>query len=346
MATERTSISAEVVADSFHNRSRLTTFEVVMPRFLLPEFNTHRDFSRNSASSRAIPVWKRLKEVLEKPFVPLQFGKNKAGMQSAESVSEEDNAASRHNWLVGRDVAVLQAFFLSGGTAQILKDSKGDPRAEELCKKIEDLSYFFRDVITKIKPIKIGVHKQHANRVLEPYSYHTVIVTSSVWKNFYALRASPLAQPEIQTLAIAMARAHTESVPCQLDEGGWHLPFVFDEDRKEVSDPKRLARLSSARCARVSYLTHDGKRSLDADFQMADSLQINGHMSPFEHPATILPKGLSGLWYSGNFTSCWTQYRKMLPNENDFSRMITRESLLQGLEEDETLVNFVLSLPN
>src|SRR3954467_2779501 len=113
MQPNRTSISAQVIADSIYRGSRLTTFEITFPRFILAEFNTHRVLSRNSASSRAIPVWKRLKDILNHPFVPLQFGKNQAGMQSHANIATEDYDAATKNWLVGRDVAVIQAFILA-----------------------------------------------------------------------------------------------------------------------------------------------------------------------------------------------------------------------------------------
>lgn len=343
--SERTSISAKVIADSVVDDSRLTTFEVTFPRFVLAEFNTHRMLSRNSASSRAIPVWKRLKDILDSPFVPVQFGKNKAGMQSEESIPDEDNISARINWLIGRDIAVLQAYRLVGGHEQIMADSKGNPQATEVCEQISKLGLKYEDVFSRMPGIVAGVHKQHANRVLEPYAWHTVIVTGVYWRNFYSLRASVMAQPEIQDLAIAMARAHLVSRPCKLDLYGWHLPFVSDDDKQEVSDPIKLARLSSARCARVSYLTHDGKRSLDKDFEMADMLQGNGHMSPFEHPAmrydsTGAHFGIGG----GNFGNRWIQYRKKLENEHDFSRHITRDALVQGMKGDEELVDFVLAM--
>jgi thymidylate synthase ThyX len=343
---QRAGISARVIADSVHERSRLTTFEATFPRFILAEFNTHRVLSRNSASSRAIPVWKKLHEVLSNPFVPLQFGKNKAGMQSAESIAEEDADAAKQDWLVGRDVAVIQAFFLAGGAEQIVRDSKEDPRARKLCSSVEELSYSYRDVIQKIRPLSLGIHKQHANRVLEPYAWHTVIVTGTFWRNFYALRASKMAQPEIQALAIAMLQAHNASTPRELEHGEWHLPFIFPEDIKEVGDDEmKLARISSARCARVSYLTHDGKRSLDADLSMADGLQKNGHTSPFEHPA--MTHDTTGAYFgnfNGNFDDRWIQYRKTLENEHDFSELITSEDLLMGVKGDLKLVDFVLGL--
>ncbi|MBX4189620.1 hypothetical protein KW785_03465, partial [Candidatus Parcubacteria bacterium] len=283
---------------------------------------------------------------LQHPFVPLAFGKNKAGMQSAEEVSEGDAEAARQNWLVGREVAVIQAFIMAGGEEQVMKDAKGHEGAIAVCDWVRKMSTVYPDVLRSMKPLSVGVHKQHANRVLEPYAWHTVIVTGTAWRNFYALRASPMAQPEIQDLAIAMAQVHMESKPQELDHMEWHLPFVSDDDRDEVKEPRRLARLSSARCARVSYLTHDGKRSLDKDFFMADDLQKNGHMSPFEHPATTHDHTGAYLGsYNGNFSSAWMQYRKMIDGESDFSNHITRESLLQGLRGDERLLEFVQSLP-
>jgi thymidylate synthase ThyX len=346
MSDNHKGISAQVIADSVHDTSRLTTFEVTFPRFILAEFNTHRMLSRNSASSRAIPVWKRLAEAIDNPFIPLQFGKNKAGMQSAEEVSEEDNQGARENWLVGRNIAVIQAFMLAGGEEQIMKDSRDNLQAIEICKQIKLLAGAYPDVIAKMRTLPVGVHKQHANRVLEPYAWHTVIVTGTAWRNFYALRASKMAQPEIQALAIAMARVHSKSVPRELEAGEWHLPLVNDEDRREISDGLKLARISSARCARVSYLTHEGKRDIEADLKLADRLQESGHMSPFEHPARAPEKGIHHKWLNGgNFSNPWTQYRKMIGNEGDFSNLISPDDFLAGLGGDQKLVDFALSLP-
>lgn len=345
MPGDRLSISASVIADSMHRGSRLTTFELTFPRFILAEFNTHRVLSRNSASSRAIPVWKRLADILESPFVPMSFGKNKGGMQSSEEISEEDSEFARQNWLAGRDVAVIQAYMLAGGEDQILKDSKGNHRAQELCVKLRQLMFCNPEVTFRMRNLSAGVHKQHANRVLEPYAWHTVVTTGTKWRNFYALRASAMAQPEIQSVAIAMAEAHYASSPLELYEGEWHLPFVTEDDVREVSDPIDLARVSTARCARVSYLTHDGVRNLEKDFLMATDLQRQGHTSPFEHPArTADTTGAYFGNYGGNFGSEWIQYRKMLDHENDFSRLISPELLLAGMKGDQKLADFVLSL--
>lgn len=342
MTSERLGISAKVLADSCFSGGRLTTFELTFPRFILAEFNTHRVLSRNSASSRAIPVWKRLVELVAHPFVPLQFGRNKPGMQSGEVVSSEVNEQARMIWLSGRDFALVQAYMLAGGSGQVLKDAKSDPAAQEVCDFLDPLVESWKLSAPELVPLPSPVHKQHANRVLEPYAWHTVIVTGTKWRNFYALRASTMAQPEIQALAIEMVKAHRDSVPTDLHNGDWHLPFITESDRREISEVETLAKVSSARCARVSYLTHDGVRSIDKDLSMADSLQANGHMSPFEHPA----RATAGLLYGGgNFGRNWLQFRMTLPAEEDFSNLISRADFLAGMEQDQSLVDFVLSLP-
>lgn len=346
MSDQHAGIKAKVIADSIYAGSRLTTFEITFPRFILAEFNTHRVLSRNSASSRAIPVWKKLAEVYSNPFVPIAFGKNKSGMQSAENLSVEDAEAARKLWLLGRDFSVVQAYLLAGGYDQIVRDAKGDERAIQVCRAIEEFVETFKRSLPDIAPLPTPIHKQHANRVLEPYSHHTVIVTATDWRNFYALRASPHAQPEIKEVAIAMARAHMESVPQVLERFGWHMPFIFEEDKREENNLLTLAKISSARCARVSYLTHDGKRSLDADVKMANDLQKNGHMSPFEHPAKAGDTLGVARGRGGNFSDQWIQYRKMLDGEADFSSLSSRQELLLGMGGDGELVDFVLGLPS
>lgn len=264
-----------VLADSVSEAGvRLTTLQIRMPRIVLAEFNTHRMFSRNSASSRAIPVEKRIAAVRSDPFVPEAFGANKRGMQAGDAL---DNDAQR---------AAFDAWMGACGLA---------------CDAAERLA-------------NIGVHKQWANRLIEPFSWHEVIVTATEWENFYALRISEHAQPEIRRAAEAMKAAMDASEPTLVGPGGWHLPLVTNEDRVEFY-PEDCASLSAARCARVSYLTHDGKRDPAADLRLAHQLRTNGHMSPFEHPAT--PMRVAAAGFAGNFRG-WTQLRKLIPNEEVF----------------------------
>lgn len=260
--------------------------EVTFPRIVLSEFNTHRVFSRNSASSRAIPIEKQIARVRENPFVPSAFEENKKGMQGGEELDETGQIRARMAWLLGVERAL--------DTAEMLADT--------------------------------NVHKQWANRVLEPYMWQTVIVTATEWDNFFKLRLAKEAQPEIRQIAEYMKQAIDESDPRETEAFEWHLPLVDESDEDEVEEnweeyaildkhtnPTHVLRLISAgRCARVSYLTHDGKRDLTADVLLAQRLVADGHMSPLEHQAT--PMNYPDRW-SGNFRG-WRQFRKQFEESN------------------------------
>lgn len=239
-----------------------------MHRFVLAEFNTHRLFSRNSASSRAIPSEKLIKRVIEDPAIPLSWGKNQKGMQAEE---ELDADAIRHAttcWLLARDQAVAS------------------------CKEM----------------MKFGVHKQIANRLLEPFMWHTAIVSSTEWDNFFNQRCSSLAQPEIHSVAYAIHGAMQNSKPVSMSRGSWHLPYILKEERLQW-ELEACKKISVARCARVSYLTQDGQRDSMEDIKMHDRLTSADppHMSPFEHVAT--PElNLTSL--PGNFSG-WHQLRHL-----------------------------------
>lgn len=337
------SATAKVIADSCFNGSRLVSVEVEFPRPYLAEFNTHRVFTRNSASSRAIPVWKRLIAVFKRPYVPNSFGVNKSGMQAGVELDLTDQQRVVENWLIGRDVAALQAYYLVGGKDQILKDSKNKPEAIEICDFLDDfISLKYPDVFDHLSLLDQGLHKQHANRPLELYSFHTVIVTSTYWRNFFGLRPSKHAQPEAQDFGIAIARAIMKSQPRTLSSEESHLPYIFPQDYAEVADPFKLSMISCARCARASYLTHDGKRCHEADIDLANSLRANGHMSPFEHVASPYTCWPLFNHFHGNFSSNWIQFRKTLENEDDYTKVIDRAALVEGCRGDETLADFIL----
>jgi thymidylate synthase ThyX len=295
--------SSKILADSVSpDGVRLTTMEVCFPRIVLAEFNTHRMFSRNSASSRAIPVEKMLKLAQEHPYIPEEFGSNQKGMQAGDALTGYRALHARGEWLQARDNAVYQAS----------------------------------------KLLELGVHKQLTNRLLEPFMWHTVIVSATDWSNFFHLRTHEAAHPAIREIALMMEEDYNNFTPKRLDYGEWHLPLVDDEDLEAFSDhdpaalPSRERMLCSAgRCARVSYLTHDGRRDVTADIALAVRLLESGHMSPFEHVARPMteeeieqlsnacaPQGYNGLKpytgipFSGNFCG-WVQYRKTIEHEDD-----------------------------
>lgn len=176
----------------------------------------------------------------------------------------------------------------------------------------------------------LGVHKQHANRLLEPFQHITVVATATDWANFFSLRCHKDAQPEFHELAKQMWQLYQESEPMSLNIGEWHLPFATPEELGNLrlkyffnsSDYQAYAQSiiqrSVARCARTSYNTHDGtENSPEKDLELYNRL-VGGepiHASPTEHQAACIA---DKNYQSGNFRG-WLQYRKTLPNENILS---------------------------
>lgn len=248
--------------------------KVTHHRFILSEINTHRAFSRNSASSRAIPVAKQIDKVLYDPALPIQYKYNQPGMQAADFMSDTDQ----------------------NDAEQIIFDLRY--RATKAVTELNNLG-----PINPKTNKPIGLHKQWANRYLEPFMWHTIIITSTEWDNFFAQRVSHLAQPELEIVARLMQTALRNSTPVELSIGEWHTPFIRpDED--DLSLIYRL-KVSTARCARVSYLTHEGIRDVEKDVEMFNKLKTANppHFSPLENVATPFVHKLHNPL--GNFIS-WT----------------------------------------
>lgn len=251
--------AATIVADSFgEQKIRLTTIEVTLPKMVVAEFNTHRTLSRNSASSRAIPVERILAAVQSDPVIP-EFGLNGPGMQAREVLGGEVAERALSAWLAARDRAVVNAQAM----------------------------------------LAAGVHKQVTNRLLEPWMFTTIVATGDedAWSWFFKLRCDPAAQPEIRTAAVMMRAVVEASTPREIGDR-WHLPYIYDGDEWPLSDHLRergidplihldhfLARLSAARCARISYLRQHDPRPVEDELAMTDRLISMGHWSPLEHQA-------------------------------------------------------------
>lgn len=288
-----TKIYARTVLRSRHAEMQdvvLSTLLVRMPRCILAEFNTHRVFSRNSASTRAIPTLKLIEQVETDPFIPFVWGANAKGMQSVSTVA--DPPACEYSWLKARDAAVTQARRL----------------------------------------VSLGLHKQFAGRILEPFMWHLALVSSTEWNNFLALRDHKDAEPHMQMLAREIRGCLEDPTTIEdLRPGCWHLPFITGEDWAEADafgrhlsdvypnedEPRHadeiafedLQKLSVARCASTSFKTVEG---FDMDLERARAIYdklVNSdpiHASPLEHVAQaddILP--LTRLWKNpeqhGNF---------------------------------------------
>jgi hypothetical protein len=255
---------ARVIADSVSpTGQRLITVEANMHRFVLAELNTHRMFSRNSASSRAIPLTVTLRKVSDTPAWPLVWPAEKKGMQGGSALEGQDLADAHqlfrevHSFVTQRLAAYLEEH----------------PEAEH------------------------RLHKSVVNRLLEPFAWHRVIITATDWANFFDLRCSPLAQPEIQAAAYAIRDAIEQSRPQEVGYDEWHQPYVRQEDRQELENmglaPEVANQVSVARCTRVSYLTHDRRRDLTEDLALYEKLvsETPPHASPLEHVARPVPDG-------------------------------------------------------
>ena len=300
-------VSAKVIKDSISPAGvRITTLELEYPRMVHSELMTHRVFSRNSASSRAIPVSKVIELVESNPAMPVHWGKNQAGMQAKEELDDLNKEAVRQLWLEAAKQAVSIAKVMAS----------------------------------------MGAHKQVVNRILEPFQHMKVVVTSTEWANWDWLRDHPDADPTIHALAKEMKRVRNESTPEELFYGEWHLPYVTSERGKfyaernyfdEHGEPITLeqARMISASCcAQTSYRKQDGslEKAEDIFKKLVESEPC--HASPVEHQATpaersdtrleMFEEGIThrckDYWtWSGNFRG-WIQFRQLIPNNAKYDK--------------------------
>lgn len=282
-------IKANVIADSIcvENNRRLTTLELIYPRFIHSEIMTHRQFSRNASSSRAIPVKTMIQRVRENPAMPVSWGMNQPGMQAGDPLPSSVATEAQWLWLKAAQNAV--------------------------------------EVAEEMAALNPAPHKQIINRILEPFTYMTTLVTATEWSNFFWLRNHSAADPTFWALALEAHRAIRESAPQAIIHGTWHLPYVGGLPINNPYTLNDLRDISAARCARVSYLNHDGTAANpETDLKLArETLRGDGriHASPFEHqgtPDTYVYSRGERRWANpelhGNFVG-WIQYRKTLAGE-------------------------------
>lgn len=316
------SITAQIIADSISpTGDRLTTYILEYPRFVHAELMTHRMFSKNAASSRAIPIEKMIEAVKTNPATPVWWGKNQSGMQAKE---ELDNIIKS---------ILLESY--SGPYGRYLVDTRVTPMeyAKGMWLEARD------DAVKHVRSLNfVGLHKQIANRLLEPWFNIRIILSGTEFTNFFALRAHPDAQPEIQELAYKMLDAYNASEPKSLNVGEWHIPFgdQMDEERLWAIQPRnprgfafapdtsdeyirsvllehQKIKVAIARCARISYLNYEGKDDYVADIKLCDRLfgSVPRHLSPTEHVAQCTGERA----FIGNFRG-WKQYRYTFEDQN------------------------------
>ena len=291
-------ISAKIIQDSLCNKVRITTFELTYPRFIHAELMTHRCFSRNAASSRAIPIEKMLQHIAAEHAEPIHWGVNQAGMQAKQELTGNDLTHAKQAW----NHAALSAVQHSRNLAEL------------------------------------NLHKQIANRVTEPFQIMKTIVTATEYDNWFWLRNHTDAQPEIHELAKQMLTAMQESFPLVIKPGDWHVPYIdrtsdyIDDSIVYPVNGTKLTveqakKISASCCAQVSY------RKLDDSLEKAEMVfdrlitSVPRHSSPFEHAASPMVDTVGGheeIWQTGvthmdrhgelwsnNFRG-WIQYRALI----------------------------------
>lgn len=308
-------ISATVIADSISpDGERMTTMEIEYPRFILAELNTHRMLSKNSASSRAIPVSAMHESIRTNGAQPVYWGKNQSGMQAKEELQSSDKSMARYTWAIARDMSI------------------------KFSKELAEL----------------GAHKQIVNRITEPWMMMKTVISGTEWANFYYLRDHEDAQPEIRELARVMHEAHLASAPQQLNPGEWHVPYITTHRDLatgelvystgagcEISaDDAKI--ISASCCAQVSYRKNDD--SMEKAHKIFQQLIYSkpAHASPVEHQATPLfhtqaldsdsaywPHGIThmsanGDLWSGNLRG-WIQHRKLIDGEAQWGQVPYQE---------------------
>lgn len=334
---ENNQIVAKVIADSISPEGkRITTFELEYPRIIHAELMTHRLFSRNAMSSRAVPIAKMIEQVLNNPAMPVRFGANQPGMQ---------DKGGEHIEPVWIDWEERNEPFSDPETVEVYGTARDAWKAA--AKDAAQRAGHFA---------KAGYHKQIANRLLEPFQRMKAVFTATDLNNFWWLRIDADADPTIEALVMEMKRVFDASNPESLQPGEWHTPYVDhvyehktddgpgvfvgyciqgEEDLSPVMLTKEEAvAISASCCAQVSYriLNSTKEKALDIYQKLISGNKV--HASPFEHQATPMlfntlirhslmsddpsqwEKGIThadrkGYFWSANFCG-WVQNRQLL----------------------------------
>lgn len=249
----------------------IATFIITFPKFIQAHINSHRALSRNANSSRATPAKVLRRRIIKDPYLPIEFGKERSGMRGGEEIQGVKLFISKKVWLWSRYIPCVFHFI-------------GE---------------------------KMGIHKEIINRIIEPWTWTQVILTSTEFSNFIKLRADNAAQPEIQKIAKDIKYLLDNNIPTEINSGDWHIPFIKLEEIAKY-DIETLKKIATARCARISYKLYNGTLSNpEKDIELCNKLIKEGHWSPFEHVAQALSKKER----IGNFVG-FKQYRKFFENEN------------------------------
>lgn len=290
----------------------ITTLVLEYPRAIHAQLLTHRVFSKNSSSSRAVPIKAAIEQIDQNPAKYI-WTENQSGM-SGKPIDDSFK-------LTHIDEAVKTLWEHTKQTVLYLgsKESEGG----------------------------LNVHKQNAARFLEPFQNIRVVLTSTEWENWDWLRVDSAAQPEIDLLAKLVLEARENGDYLELAEGEWHVPFIVrkvNPDNGELTyhhpetdaelTIKEAIELSMSICAQTSFRKEDysDEKTENVIGKLFTGNKV--HASPSEHqatpiptfsdyddsPDTIWPEGVTHMdrkcnYWSGNFKH-WIQNRQLIPNHD------------------------------
>ena len=257
-------MQVKLIKDSIANGIRICTFILEYPRIIHSEFLKHRVLTNNAASSRAIPTAAIIQNIRDNPAEIVWWGKNMSGMQAKEELTGWQLKLAKVFHILGRESSILEARLKNW----------------------------------------VGLHKQIANRCLEPYQNIRTVTTGTEWNNFFNLRNHPDAQPEFAALARMMKLAMEASTPTVLQPGEWHIPYVttvrMPEGRVTYLQPEtsqtecveitleQALKISASMAAQESY------RKSDPSLAKAEAIwerlvgSMPVHASPTEHQAQAM----------------------------------------------------------
>ena len=312
-------ISAKIVGDSISQGKRITTFELEYPRFIHSELMTHRVFSRNAMSSRAVPIEKMIEQVMNSPAKPIHWGKNQSGMQAKEELSNITHVDFYWEELA-KEVGGYAAYFSKQGLHK------------QVVNRILEPFQTMKTVLTSTEFKNFYWLRNHEDAQPEIKKLAEEMLKS---------------QENSTPVELGAGEWHTP----YYGDGSWKEGF--DYDYQGISLEEALA-ISASCCAQVSYRKLDDslEKALNVYKRLVESEPV--HASPFEHQATPMfetkgplvykpPKGdaevgtfsfnkrindpthaaswqdgithvdKEGKLWSGNFCG-WIQHRQLIPN--------------------------------
>ena len=282
-------IIAEIVQDSINPQNqRLTTFVLNFPRIVLAEFNTHRAFSRNSASSRAIPFEKMLEMVKTNPFIPIKFLKDHKGMQGNEYYFGLEEIQCQKDWLTARDKAIEAAVGFYHPVTKQLRNRLLEPFMwHRVIVTASDFENFF--ALRAHPDAEIHIAELAAQMLIEYNKSEPKSLKAGEWHIPFGDKFD---------------KDKLDELFFKLNSAQYNYPDQIEEFKKKIS---------VARCARISYWNFEGKDDYEADIKLCDRLfgSIPKHLSPTEHVAMSMD---DVNWY-GNYRG-FKQYRKFFKDEN------------------------------